>query len=321
MNTALVSVITPAYNAQDFIGQTIESVINQTYPHWEMLIVDDGSTDGTRGEVQKYLNDNRIKYLYQENQERSAARNNGIRHSSGKYVAFLDADDLWLPDKLRVQVEYLEKHPDVGLCFTGKKCIDGGGRSVDVHSFVPVVAKDQLYHLMTGNFISILTVMVPRFVFDKVGLFDETLPVFGAEDWDMWLRIVWRYPIHFINQPLALYRVHDSGTSLDNKSLCREAILRKMFSNPALPPRILKDKRKIIAAYHLGYSQTYLRANQRKKAFAHWYQAVKTYPQGLLILRRGLWATLKLLLPHPIISNLPAVEKFLRKKMGGRWVR
>lgn len=311
---SLVSIIIPAFNAQNFINATIESVINQTYPHWEMWVVDDGSTDETRQVVQKYLADHRIQYLYQENQERATARNHGIRHTSGKYIAFLDADDLWLPDKLRVQVEHLHNHPEVGLCFTHYMLINSQGESLGrpAISFVP--GPDQFYSLLKGNFIANSTVIIPRCVLDKVGLFDESLPAFGCEDWDMWLRITRSYPIHLIDHPLALYRLHESNTSLERIRLSAEAVLQKVFTDPTLPPYIVKNRKIVYTSLYLNFSETYLRLNQRQRAFEYWRQAWQVYPKGLFSLKRGWWAMLKLCLPYSVISNLPKLRSLLKTK-------
>jgi glycosyltransferase involved in cell wall biosynthesis len=313
MSNPLVSVIIPAYNAQDFIAQTIESVIKQTYPHWELLVVDDGSTDGTRESLQKYVQDSRIKYLYQENQERSVARNHGIKSAKGKYIAFLDADDLWLPDKLKIQVEYLESHPEMGLCFTRYLFVDSqdtilGWPNV---SFIPT--QDQFYQLLQGNFIPNSTVMVLRTIFDKVGLFDEALPAFGSEDWDMWLRVARRYSIHFINQPLAFYRIHTSNTSLERMRLSAEAVLQKIFADPTLPTYIAQYKSRVYACIYCGFSETCFRLNQRQQAWDNWRRAVTIYP-GILVTKRGLLATLKLLSPYSLIALLAKLRLWRARK-------
>ncbi|MBI1877687.1 MAG: glycosyltransferase [Chloroflexi bacterium] len=307
MNHPLVSVIIPAYNAQNFIGETIQSVINQTYPDWEMLVVDDGSTDETRQVIEKYLTDSRVKYLYQPNQERAAARNHGLRGSSGKYIAFLDADDLWLPDKLKVQVEYLDTHSEMGLCFTHHRFINEEGTLTGKPGVMFKPGPDQFSRLLEANFIANSTVIIARTVFDKLGLFDESLPAYGSEDWDMWLRIARFYPIHFIDQPLTLYRLHEGNTSLERMRLSAEAVLKKIFTDPTLPASIVRKKAQVYGFIQLGFSETYMRLNQRKRAFQQWQRAIKAYPP-LLVTPRGLWATLKLFLPYWLITNLPRLR-------------
>ncbi|MFN8456757.1 MAG: glycosyltransferase family A protein [Anaerolineae bacterium] len=309
MANPLVSVIIPAYNAQGFIGQTIESVINQTYPHWEMLVVDDGSIDDTAAVVHSYLSDSRIRYLHQSNQERAVARNHGIRSSSGQYIAFLDADDLWSATKLQTQVERLEYQPELGLCFSSYLVIDRDGLPSGKPRIKFTLAKNPFIQLLeTGNFIANSTVMLPRLVLDKVGLFDETLPIFGCEDWDMWLRIAQIYPIYFIDQPLMYYRLHESNTSLVNLGRSGEAVLQKIFTNPISSTFIIKDRNKIFASFYFQLSQAYLRMDQKKAAIKHWWLALNLYPLGLVTTKQGIMTTLKLLLPHSLVSDLVRVR-------------
>lgn len=311
MSVPLVSVITPVYNAQRFIGETIQSVLNQTYRHWEMLVIDDGSTDGTRVCIEPYLRDSRVTYIYQENQERAVARNNGICRASGKYIAFLDADDLWLPKKLQHQVESLEARPEVGLCFTNCNYVDNSGEFLYTPKINPAFQNAPFYYLLQNNFITNSTVMVPWNVFDKVGLFDETLPAFGAEDWDMWLRITQRYPIYLINQPLTLYREHNNNTLPHKMYLSQEAVLQRVFSKSTLPDVVVRDKAKIYSLFDLRQSEIYSHLFERKKAFEHWRQAIRIYPQGIFTTGRGLRATLKLLLPYSLVAKVSQLSKIL----------
>ena len=118
MISQLISVIIPAYNHAKYLSEAIQSVLNQTYQNFEILIVDDGSTDNTRQVVQNYT-DQRIKYIYQENRGLAASRNAGLRVTQGEYVAFLDADDIFLPHKLEVQLDWFEAHPSCGMVFSG----------------------------------------------------------------------------------------------------------------------------------------------------------------------------------------------------------
>src|SRR5436309_7380613 len=122
-----VSVIIPVFNGERYIRQTIESVLAQTYRDFELLVIDDGSTDGTAEAVKEYEKD--LRYVHQGNGGASKARNQGIRFSQGKYIAFLDADDLWEPEKLTIQVEFLERNPKIGLVHCNCDGIDEEGRT------------------------------------------------------------------------------------------------------------------------------------------------------------------------------------------------
>ncbi len=125
----LVSVIIPTYNRAALVVQAVQSALNQTYTNMEIIVVNDGSTDNTPEILKEY--EGKIKYVYQERSERSKARNEGFRHSTGSYIAFLDSDDLWLPTKIEKQVEVLNKKADVGLVYVGGQFIDTKGNLYD----------------------------------------------------------------------------------------------------------------------------------------------------------------------------------------------
>jgi len=201
-----VSVIIPTYNQADYICDAIKSVLNQTYEDFEIMVIDDGSTDNTKDVLTEY--NRKIRYLYQENQGAASARNLGIRESKAEYVAFLDSDDLWFPDKLAIQMDVFNKKPDMGLVCSS--CIE-----FDKDKEANYIIRPRNYRgcsfgdLFIENFIQTSTAVVKREVFEKAGLFDEGLKV--AEDYDMWLRIAKFYPIHFMKEPLVKYRVNQRG--------------------------------------------------------------------------------------------------------------
>jgi glycosyltransferase involved in cell wall biosynthesis len=171
----LVSVITPAYNAESYLDVAIESVIAQTYSAWELIIVDDGSTDGTAALVKSWAaKDPRIVYLYQKNQRMASARNTGLKHAQGKYIAFLDADNLFLSDKLKTQVTYLESHPDVGVVYS--RIIHFYDREPGVfyeNKNEKPLAEDQFRDLLYRNAVNVLSVLIRKECFDRYGAFQE----------------------------------------------------------------------------------------------------------------------------------------------------
>lgn len=203
-----VSVIIPTFNRSKLVAQAIRSVLAQTYEDFEVIVVDDGSTDDTRDVVAAFQ-DPRVVYLWQENQQRCAARNNGIAHARGSYVAFLDSDDVWFPNKLERQMQAFERHPDVGLVFSGMVRISGENTFPNPVEFLqPDVEKVANIHedLLTMNRVPMVTSIVRKGLLDQAGEFDRSLP--HAEDWDMWIRISERADFCRINAPLAAYRVH-----------------------------------------------------------------------------------------------------------------
>lgn len=232
-----VSVIIPTYNCAHYLGNAIESVLRQTFTDYEVIIVDDGSTDNTREVVERFIaqHPSRIRYIYQPHQERSMARNRGIQAASGEYIAFLDADDEWLPQKLERQVPILDENRKVGLVCSNVVLMDKEGRDFGCPPSRETPNGFVLQELLCGNFIWCLTVLCRRQCFEECGWFDTaTIP---AEDWDMWVRIAARYAIYHIPGVLARYRfTPDPDGTRDFRQY--RADLRVVAKNAdLLPPR------------------------------------------------------------------------------------
>ena len=206
----LVSIITPTFNSQAYIAETIQSVLNQTWETWEMIIVDDGSTDSTGAIVGSFgARDKRIKYfpLGFNSGRPSVPRNCGMQRAEGSYIAFLDSDDLWLPEKLNRQVRFMEENRAVFMSYT--KCvIQRNGKTVKVR---PTVSKQGSVFtplFLLYNFIPCLTVMMRHG--DKYRneyLFDEDPRLKAIEDYDLWLTIARHEQVGFIDEPLAILRL------------------------------------------------------------------------------------------------------------------
>jgi len=214
MNTDLVSVIMPAFNAENYIQDAIDSVTRQTYTHWELIIIDDGSTDRTAVIVKDHLiRDNRVKYFYQDNEGQGAARNNGLRNSQGKYIAFLDADDIWLPEKLRVQVEIMFANK-VDLVFSDAYVFEDkpvGEKTLDIPPGY-YQGEEAVRKFLFCNYIPILTVLAKRSALESVNGFSELRNI--HEDYDLWIRLLINgSSLLGIDSPLAYYRSHPGSSS------------------------------------------------------------------------------------------------------------
>jgi glycosyltransferase involved in cell wall biosynthesis len=215
MNTQhnlLVSVIIPTYNRANFVVEAIESVLAQTYKNFEIIVVDDGSTDGTEKTLEPYRD--RIVYIYQENQGPAAARNAGIRRATGQYIAFLDSDDLWMRDKLELQVEYLDEHPDYGLIHTNFErweLCNGEVVQVRLGYRYPIPTGYIHRYMFMGGAVLIPTVLLRKECFHKVGYFSEDLWYY--ENFDLCLRISRYYKIGFIDKALVTIRLHGANFS------------------------------------------------------------------------------------------------------------
>ncbi|MGN0428123.1 MAG: glycosyltransferase family 2 protein [Agathobacter sp.] len=208
MEQKLVSIVTPMYQAKRYIRQTIESVQSQTYPDWEMIIVDDCSTDGC-AEIVKQMakKDARIRYICQPNNMGVAqARNTAMEHAKGRYLAFLDSDDLWTGEKLAKQMALMQKE-NAAFVFAGCEVIDENGNRM--HKIRQVPEKITYEKLLWGNVIPCLTVLVDR---EKTG--DFRMPRMGHEDYAAWLTIFKKIKIGYgINEVLGYYRVNRNSVS------------------------------------------------------------------------------------------------------------
>jgi glycosyltransferase involved in cell wall biosynthesis len=209
----LVSVIIPTYNRADFLGQALDSALGQTYKRMEIIVVDDGSTDQTAQLLDTYRK--HIRYIYQEHSERSKARNLGITESSGEYIAFLDSDDLWLPEKVECQVKILRKDRSIGVSYTGVQYMNEDGSPYEGKICWAGLERRRRYlyeDLMTRNVISgsASSVLLRRDCLDVAGGFDETMN--ACEDMDLWRRLALCCRFHKIDLPLVKLRIHPSNT-------------------------------------------------------------------------------------------------------------
>ncbi len=224
----------PAYNASCFLSETIESVLNQAYQDWEMLIIDDGSTDSTLSIAQGYASrDSRVKALSLGYNSGIPAipRNYGIRRAQGSYIAFLDSDDLWLPAKLQKQVNFLENNRDVFLLYS--QCIiERDGKQLRIEPKNPKSGYIFNDLFLNFNFIDCLTVIMRNKRSENAYFFDEDKRLVSVEDYALWLLIARNEKISFMNEPLAIYRVHAKGISSNGFSNFRKCgLVLKKFSS------------------------------------------------------------------------------------------
>jgi glycosyltransferase involved in cell wall biosynthesis len=224
----MVSVVIPCYNQGRFLGEAIDSVLAQTHRSFEIIVVDDGSTDDTVEVAGRY---NGVRCFSQANQGQGAARNLGLTHVTGEYVVFLDADDRLLPDAFEIGLRHLEAHPD--CAFTAGRCLvlgpDGVRRE---RSYGPVVVRDHYLMLLRNNYIWMPgTVLFRTAIVREVGGFKTT--VSGAEDYDLYLRIAQRHRIWCHDQMVAEYRQHETNTSRRPMLMIRSS-LKVMYGQRAL---------------------------------------------------------------------------------------
>lgn len=232
-----VSVIIPTYNSVKYLPEAARSVLAQTYEDYEIIIVDDGSTDDTRAVVKELSekNSGKIRYIHQENRGLACARNTGIRNSRGELIALLDADDQWLPEKLAHSVRAIELDKAIGLVHTNLTRVTKNGDPICTpkKNKKYVSGKNIFKHLfLRRGHIACSSVIFRKECCDKVGLFDEQLTRIGCEDRELWLRVAQHYEIYFIDEVLILYRVHDTNFSHDRKKMfeARSYVINKFCS-------------------------------------------------------------------------------------------
>jgi glycosyltransferase involved in cell wall biosynthesis len=259
----LFSILTAAYNASATVGATVESVLAQTEPSWELIVVDDGSRDGTGAAVEAYAEDERVSLIVQENRGLSGARNTALAAARGGYVALLDADDLYMPHYLSAMREALEGDPGAGFAYTDAWLLDDATGRIARRTAMadqrppasaPPTARDLLRELIERNFVYVSAV-VRREALDRVGPFDVSLP--SLEDYDLWLRLA-AGGYRAVRAPgvHAVYR-RRAGSLSSNERRMRETEVRVLrMAAERLPGddalRALAERRAVAVEAHLA---------------------------------------------------------------------
>lgn len=262
---AKVSVIIPVYNHYEYLVESIRSVRAQTYPDWELLVVDDGTWCGA-SEIRQICGQEGARLIAQENRGPSGARNTGIRATQGEYVAFLDADDIFLPEKLCRQASYLDSHPEIGVVYSDGFLFRYSGATMERRPLLDSGYLDanlggphtNAKHLALRNALPIHAALVRRDCLEDVGLFDESVQAF--EDWDLWYRLGTRYSFAYLAGCVAGYRVTGQNISADS-------------------PRMLEGKQKVMAK--IAQSEAFA-------ALSPEVQAEFYYQWSMVLLRLGL---------------------------------
>lgn len=243
-----VSVVIPVYNARDVIGETIETVLAQTWTDREIVVVDDGSSDGS-GDIVRSFGE-RVRYVRQENGGVARARNRGIAESTGEYVALLDHDDLWHPTKLDRQVAVLDGRPEVGMVVTDVAHLDREGKPMGVigAGYNPSEAFARLF--VRGFVPTPSAAMIRRSVLETVGGFDERFHSAGLDDHELWTRIAARYEIANIAEPLTYHRnreIKPADVALAHRPLLIETLLARVGNDPVKRRYLLRQRASYLA--------------------------------------------------------------------------
>ena len=310
----IISVIIPAYNAEKTIQETVQSVLNQTFTDFELLIVDDGSQDATL-DIIKRISDPRIQVSSYPNAGANISRNRGLAQAAGEYVSFLDADDLWTPDKLEAQLNALQTNTQAAVAYSWTDCIDESGQ-FSRHGGSVTVNGNVLAELLIINFLSNgSNALIRKQAIAELGGFDESLS--ACQDWDMWLRLAAKYEFVGVPYPHILYRVSTNSIS-SNVVVLEQAVLtviERVFSQTPASWYYLKK-------YSLGNMYKYLlfkafdgypNRQTGQAAIRFLWQTLKYDPSMLRV--RVTW---KVLFNIMITNLLPTQQaQKLRQKMKG----
>lgn len=260
-----IVVVIPAYNSARCLPEAIDSVLNQTYKDLELIIVDDGSTDNTQMALKKYKD--KIGYIYQENQGSYKARNTGIKATHSEYIAFLDADDIWIPQKLETQMEFIDANPNLGLVFSDADLFEHG---ISKGSFWKLrgcydemmqeyrMIQNPFSKLMEKNFILPSTALVKRVCFERAGLFDDSFRNVG--DKEMWLRIAMHFPMGCVPYALVKRRVH--GYTPEQDARIKRSVIDVIKKMEKRYPEYIEKEgvstKRILGPLYYSLGRTYL---------------------------------------------------------------
>lgn len=278
-----VSVIIPTFNRSHLIGKTIDSVLNQTYRNFEIIVIDDGSTDNTREVVRSY--GDVVRYFKQTNSGVAAARNTGIAMSEGEYISFLDSDDTFLPDNLEIKMAFFKNHTNESWVYSDWQYVDERGDLLQTGSqkynyanrqLNGIIFNELIYH---RNFISPCTVVLKKLIFKDIGYFDAS--ILSLEEYDLWIRISLKYPVNYINEVLTYTTIH-SGSLSEDFSKWVQGNARIIDKLDGILPETFDNKKKFLNRMHadkftfLGRDFS-IKKNYRKAMGAYW-NSIKRLP-------------------------------------------
>ena len=271
-NQPLVSVIIPTFNRLTLLKETVESVRRQTFRDFEIIVVNDGATDGTEEWLDAQQD---LRHLDQENSGIARSRNNGAAAARGRWLAFLDHDDLWAPEKLQIQTEFIEEHPDVALVAARHVRL---GRKTPSKARRKWITGDLFVKVFSESFIHTSSVMIRKDVFDAIGGFPPQYRF--ADEFDVWLKISASYPIAYVSDPLVFIRLYESNTSHNRIGVRTDTydILMKNYDPDRIPIRIFL---KTMSDHDISFGRAYVRAGERSEALKWFAQSVERTPWRL----------------------------------------
>ena len=292
MTAPHVSVVVPTYNRANYLAQTLDSILAQTFQDFEIIIADDGSTDNTAEVVRAYDNA-RIHYHLLEHGGLPAALNQGLRAARGKYIGRIDSDDVWLPTLLAELVPVLENDARLGIVYARAQGMDANSEPLTQLLGLPErFPGETLKSLVYGDFITPIALVISSQAIAQAGGYDESLH--GNEDWDLWLRIARNYGVAYVPRVLARYRYHAQGlTHAGSERMMRVMqdrvrVLDKFFTQPNLPENVLSIKDIAYRNVYLDWMVRALQAKQLRVAYNAFRRAQTSSPRPIALLVRAI---------------------------------
>ncbi len=307
----MISVIIPTYNRAEYLKQAIDSVLAQTFKAFEIIVVDDASTDNTKDIISAY--GDRVRYVYQDNKERAAARNRGIAAAEGKFVAFLDSDDIWMPAHLSECYKTITKNKRSGFVYSGSYSADEKGRVLSRMKAVPLKG-DALYYMMSefsSGGCNASSCLIKKELFDTAGYFNEDRELSGSEDWEMWVRAASAAEVFFTGRYTVKIRNHDNQTSVNTERMARSMTkaMETVYENKELLPRIAKLKKRAYSSVYVIISINYYAAGDMRSARGYLRKAVVLYPLCVILNKYVIFTLIRSFMGKK-------VSFYLRKKKG-----
>lgn len=310
-----ISIIIPTYNRADFVIQTIQSVITQSFLDYEIIVVDDGSTDGTKNALKKYSNLPNFKYFYQKNSGRSIARNLGMERSSGEYLMFLDSDDLLDTEALKVLYDTFEKFPASDLIAGCRKFVDEKGNSLKVSD--PIKVKREYFaeyinlEKIRELFFPPSSYIIKSQIAQDVGGFDSSME--PAEDLDFFIKCCDVCKISVVKKPVVFMRRHGGNTSEVPLRKASIKISQKNYDRINSHPQMYEKEilRKTSALWQLRIADDFYSLNQKKDASKHYWKSVKISP-SVLGKAHVIKQIIASMLPKALSENIKSLISFLK---------
>ena len=303
MSTLKASIIVAVYNGEKTLALTIDSLLAQTYSNFEILLIDDGSSDGSKALIESYSHDPRVKYHAKPNGGVASARNFGIGVADGDVIGFCDQDDQWKPEKLEYQLPLFD-NPETGLVYSWVEVRKHGEVSVSSPEF-----EGKCFDaLLKRNFISCCTAMARKSLFEEIGGFDESRELHGVDDRHVWLRMARISNLAVVRRPLAIYFIHGENYSLNEKKMLIADLVcvRKIAAMEGITPREKALCEEAEYGIYLHYANNLLYQNHPQDAGACYLNAWKVKPANLKYLLSG---ALLSVTPSPLLRTLKSFRK------------